>query len=130
MKLGEKLRMLRKSINGLTLIDLSKDIGLSVSFLSDLERGQTQPSLETLKKLSSYYKISLHELLDTIDSNGATATNNLLPQGLQELLKEIKNIEPDILDLMLTVEQRSKKQPISKEDWRNTYYSLKMLLGR
>jgi transcriptional regulator with XRE-family HTH domain len=129
MNLGEKLRMLRKTINGLTLIDVAKQTGLSVSFLSDLERGQTRPSLETLEKLSSFYKVSINELLVTIEKDRSASQDKVLPNSLQDLLKEIK-IEPDILDLMLTVEQRSKNQRASKEDWRKYYYSLKMLLGR
>lgn len=126
MNLGEKLKMLRKSIHKLTLVELAQQTELSVSFLSDLERGQTRPSLDTLEKLSKFYKVNINELLDTVDKS---EQKNVLPTSLEELLKEVE-IEPDILDLMLTVEQRSKKQPASKEDWRKNYYSLKMLLGR
>ena len=129
MNLGEKLRLLRRSINGRTLSDVSKETKLSVSFLSDLERGQTRPSYETLEKLADYYKVSLNELLDTVKKDRDARSEAVLPHSLQELLEEIK-IEPDILDLMLTAEQRSKNQPTSKEDWKKYYYSLKMLLGR
>jgi transcriptional regulator with XRE-family HTH domain len=129
MTLGEKLRMLRKNVNDFKLIDVARLTGISVSYLSDLERGQTRPSLETLEKLSDFYKVSVNELLDTIEKDRSANSDKVLPNNLQDLLKEIK-IEPDILDLMLTVEQRSKNQPASKEDWRKYYYSLKMLLGR
>lgn len=126
MNLGEKLKMLRKSVRKLTLVEVAERTGLSVSFLSDLERGQTRPSLDTLETLSKFYDINMNELLDNEKKN---EQNNVLPATLNELLKEVE-IEKDILDLMLTVEQRSKKQPASKEDWLKYYYSLKMLLGR
>jgi len=126
MNLGEKLKMLRKSVRKLTLVEVAEQTGLSVSFLSDLERGQTRPSLDTLERLSKFYGVNMNELLDTEKKN---EQKNILPTSLKELLKEVE-IETDILDLMLTVEQRSKNQPASKEDWRKYYYSLKMLLGR
>ncbi len=129
MKLGEKLRMLRKSTRKLTLSEVAEKTGFSVSFLSDLERGQTRPSLETLEKLSKFYKVSMNELLETVSKETTTINDNALPTNLRALIKEV-NIEPDILDLMLTVEQRSKRHPVSKEDWQKYYYSLKVLLGR
>ena len=129
MKLGEKLRMLRRNTNDLKLTDVAKETGLSVSFLSDLERGRTQPSIETLKKLSNFYKVSLNELLENIETGEKTTSRNLLPSSLQEFMDE-EDIEPDMLDLMLTIEQRSKNQPASKDDWKKYYYSLKALLGQ
>lgn len=48
---GSYLRKLRKSHN-YTLIEFSQEIGCTASFLSQLERGQKEPSLTTLRKLS------------------------------------------------------------------------------
>lgn len=44
------LKALRTS-NGWTLKQLSERTGLSVSYLSDLERGRTLPSIDTLDKV-------------------------------------------------------------------------------
>jgi XRE family transcriptional regulator, regulator of sulfur utilization len=129
MNLGEKLKLLRRSVNNKTLLEVSKETKLSVSFLSDLERGQTRPSYDTLEKLAAFYKVNLNELLATVEKDKTATSETVLPTALQELLKDIK-VEPDILDLMLTAEQRSKNKPMSKDDWKKYYYSLKMLLGR
>jgi transcriptional regulator with XRE-family HTH domain len=61
-KLGENLRAIRKN-EELTLADVAARTGLSVSFLSDAERGRAQPSLETLEKLAAYYELTVIELL-------------------------------------------------------------------
>jgi transcriptional regulator with XRE-family HTH domain len=45
--------------NKRTLHDVSNDTELSVSFLSDVERGSTMPSLKTLITLCDYYKITI-----------------------------------------------------------------------
>jgi len=129
MNLGEKLKLLRRSVNKKTLLEVSKETKLSVSFLSDLERGQTRPSYDTLEKLAAFYKVNLNELLATVEKDKTATSEKILPTALQELLKDIE-VEPDILDLMLTAEQRSKNKPMSKDDWKKYYYSLKMLLGR
>lgn len=50
-KLGHNIRKIRKQ-NKLTLKELSKQTGFSISFLSQLERGKSSATLESLKKIS------------------------------------------------------------------------------
>lgn len=56
--LGERLRALRESRNW-TLKQLSQSTGLSLTYLSDLERGRTLPSIETLLKISLAYDLKV-----------------------------------------------------------------------
>lgn len=65
MTLSNDLRWLRK-MRKLTLKQVSQQAGLSISFLSDVERGRTQPSLRTLEKLVDAYNspISVHITLE------------------------------------------------------------------
>lgn len=55
------LRGIRKS-KRLTLLNVSEATGVSVSFLSDLERGKTRPSLNTLEKLAAFYGVPVGEM--------------------------------------------------------------------
>ncbi len=68
-ELGRKLRVLRLQQN-LTLEQVSKQTGLSVSFLSAAERGATGISLASLLKLSLAYKIHLPDLYNGASSGG------------------------------------------------------------
>lgn len=52
--LGQRLREIRRK-HDLTLVELSNRTGLSVSFLSDLERARTMPSIVTLMKIADAY---------------------------------------------------------------------------
>lgn len=52
--LPAQLRRLRKA-HGMKLRDVDLKTGISVSFLSDVERGRTEPSLTTLRKLAACY---------------------------------------------------------------------------
>ena len=59
MKLHERLRELR-SERGLRLKDVAEVADISVPYLSDLERGRTNPSLETLQTLAGWRSGSVH----------------------------------------------------------------------
>ncbi len=62
MMLGTELRRLRKN-SQLKLREVSAATNLSISFLSDMERDRTKPSLDTLEKLASFYGVSPSEIL-------------------------------------------------------------------
>lgn len=61
MKLSTRLRELRKQ-NGWKLREVAEKTGISVSYLSEIERGIRQPSISTLFRLSIVYTQSLSQL--------------------------------------------------------------------
>lgn len=66
MKISEKLFHLRKE-KKLTIKKLSDCSGVAFGALSDIENGKNLPSLPTLIKLSTFYGITLSELLEDIE---------------------------------------------------------------
>lgn len=74
MKISKKLKQMRKE-NNLTLKELSNKSGVSISFISDIENGRRNPSIETLKVLASALDTSAGEFLkeepikETINKN-------------------------------------------------------------
>ena len=129
MSLGEKLKAIRKNKHDLTLSEVSDKTNLSVSFLSDVERGRAKPSLATLETLAKFYNVSISELVDEQEKT-PLPENDLLPKGLQELLSEDPNIEKEIIDIMVLMEHQAKKKPVTKEDWLSYYHSLKWMMGK
>jgi len=65
---GQRFRRLRIR-RGLSLADVARATGVSVSFLSALERGQMRSSVATLRRIARFYKTSILSLFDT---NGET----------------------------------------------------------
>lgn len=61
LEMGRKLRVLRLQ-HGLTLEQASQQAGLSVSFISAVERGSTGISLASLLKLTLVYNVLLQDL--------------------------------------------------------------------
>jgi len=128
MKLGSELRRLRKK-QGFTLAQVGKETDLSISFLSDVERGRTRPSLDTLEKLAACYHISVNDILADTEF-GVTSSEKEYPPGFPEFLQEIGGtIDDEMEDLLLRTENRAKRSAQTKEDWLKMYYSLKTLLG-
>jgi len=60
-KLSDRLHALRTQ-HTKKLREIGKKSGLSISYLSDIERGRTNPSLETCQRLANVYKITLSEM--------------------------------------------------------------------
>ncbi len=128
MNLGNVLRRLRKSQN-LTLAEVSDATKLSVSFLSDVERGRTRPSLDTLEKLAASYKVSVNSILKETEP-GTSTDERSYPPGFDEFLQAIGGeLEEEKKEFLLQAENRSHRQVKTKEDWMQLYYSLKSTLG-
>lgn len=129
MKLHERLRELRQE-RGLRLKDVSEQAGISIPYLSDLERGRTNPSLETLQTLAAAHGISVHDLLEPVEFYGEQ-TQASLPKGLAELVADPTlgaQITPDWIQSLSRIELRGRR-PQSKEDWYDIYRNLKRILG-
>src|SRR5215472_7463222 len=66
--IGAHLRQLRTR-RGLSLAQVAENVGISVGFLSALERSQMSGSVGTLRKLARFYKTNI---LDFFDASGAS----------------------------------------------------------
>jgi len=64
-----------RSKHGLTLSMFAERTGLSVSFISDMERGRTQGSIETWQKIADAFGLNLVIRLE--DDNGQSATETI-----------------------------------------------------
>jgi transcriptional regulator with XRE-family HTH domain len=62
-EIGKRLREIRKN-RGITLTELAEKTGLSVGFLSNLERDLSSPTLDNIQRICSVLEISLMKLLE------------------------------------------------------------------
>ena len=93
MKLSAKLRELRTK-NNLTLKDLSAKSGISVSFISDIENGRRNPSIETLKTLANALGVSADEFLKDSSTNTKSkdTKTELNKRDLKDIAKDVDSI--------------------------------------
>ena len=128
MELGDRIRELRKS-KGETLKTTSEGINLSVSYLSDIERGRTNPSLQTLETLAIHFGVTVTDLLYGVEFAGVQ-TENALPPGLADLLNDKEfsgEIDDAWVELLTKINLRGKR-PQTKLQWLELYLSLKRIL--
>ncbi len=60
-QVGEKLRELRRA-HRITQEQLAERAGLSYKFVGEIERGQANPTIDTMYQLSRALRIDIHEL--------------------------------------------------------------------
>jgi transcriptional regulator with XRE-family HTH domain len=65
---GQRFRRLRVR-RGLSLADVAKATGVSVGFLSALERGQMRSSVATLRRIARFYGTNILSLFETAGNN-------------------------------------------------------------
>ena len=73
MKVGEKLRILR-TMHNLTLDELAEKSGVSKNQIFRIEKGYSQPTIQTLQKLLKVYGKSLSEFYDWNPSQSIPTT--------------------------------------------------------
>lgn len=81
--IGERLRRAREA-RGLSLRDLGAAVRLAPSFLSDIERGRTRPSLESLNALAGALGVALADLLADGAGRAAPAVGIDLRRALRD----------------------------------------------
>jgi len=128
MLLGQRIRELRTEKEE-TLKETAHGTELSVSYLSDIERNRTNPSLQTLEKLANHFGLSVRDLLAGVEFAGVQ-TENSLPPGLMDLKKDKdfgKEIDDSWVELLAKINLRGKR-PQTKKEWLELYLSLKRIL--
>jgi len=82
--IGSKLRDLRKS-KKMSLKTLSNSTGISITFLSDIEHGRSNPSIDSLKAISKTFNVNPSYFIDDSDSSISVDSEIL------ELIKDYDN---------------------------------------
>jgi DNA-binding transcriptional MerR regulator/mannose-6-phosphate isomerase-like protein (cupin superfamily) len=89
--IGSRLRHLRTQ-RGVSLADVAKAAGISVGFLSAIERSQMSASVGTLRRLARYYRINI------LDFYGATeSTTRLVRPGKRKVLDAGEGVRMELL---------------------------------
>lgn len=129
MKLQDRLKELRMD-RDLTLKGVAEITGLSVSYLSDIERGRTTPTLNTLESIAQALDVSIIDMLTGVDFAGESSRAGL-PPGLAELMEDDEygqGITEEWVETLSNIQLRGKR-PQTKQDWLELYLHLRRVLG-
>ncbi|OBZ14222.1 hypothetical protein A8L34_09700 [Bacillus sp. FJAT-27264] len=93
--IGENIRILRLK-NGLSQEQLALNAGVNTSYIGQIERGEKNPTIKTLDKVSEALGIALIDLLLFVDSKGGGSTTLcnqssavLTPDQIKQCLLEV-----------------------------------------
>lgn len=132
MLLSDRLAELRRE-RGLTLRELRTRIAEvtdnppSISYLSELERGQATPSLDSLSRLALAYNLSLQDLLAPVDDHDGQ-TDAQYPPSLLAFARE-RGLSDAWKETLARVEYRGKR-PDNEMEWEAIYGMLRVFLER
>jgi transcriptional regulator with XRE-family HTH domain len=118
MTIADKIKILRKE-RGLTLADLSQKSGISISFLSDMERGRTAPSIKTINKIALFFNVPPASFL-------GDEYEVICPNYIEDFIEEHEI--PDTFACLFRVLQADSNYPKS-ENLLEAYLYLKRLLS-
>ena len=95
---GACLRVQRKA-KGLTIEQLAEQLGLSATFLGDVERGDKAPSLQTIQKIITVLDVSA----DSLFPHGENTTLDVRPfkEKLDSLSPVQHRVVEDLIDSLL-----------------------------
>lgn len=90
MRLGEHIRSIRRQRDW-TQEYLAEQAGLHVTYIISLEKGKKSASVDTLKKISDAFCITLPDLF-AFDSIGETTKDKKISALMQEYTEKLKRI--------------------------------------
>lgn len=145
--LGDRLRARRRELDR-TIAQVAEAAGLSLPYVSNLERGHGNPTLEALQALAAALEVSVGDLLDTGDGEDVIRDLALadLPNSLQRFSggdrfrtvvqrlaaaqhEAVDDMRRQVLVGMANAPRRSTGEP-TEEDWRRLLDTYTLMLNQ
>lgn len=97
--LGDSLRLVRK-MHGISAKQLASDLGISATYLSEIENNKKKPTLEFVFKFAEYFKIRPSTLLffDESNSSDEPAVKTNLRNAFIRYAKALERCENRLLE--------------------------------
>lgn len=99
MDIGSRIREIRSALN-ISITSLSRDVGISNVYLSDIERGKKVPTIQTLEKICTALNINMGQFFGEGEDPVA-----LTPE-LKDLLDTASQLPPEKVNLVNTFLQQ------------------------
>lgn len=146
--LGARLRARRTAL-GLTLAQVAEEAELSLPYVSNLERGRGNPTLDVLRSLARALDQSLTDILGDVEAQDGYDLSELalaeVPPSLQafgrtdrfgdvvDRLSQVQGVSTDemrkrLMVGMASAPRRSSGEP-TEEDWRRLLDAYSLILG-
>lgn len=96
MDVGKRLIELRTQ-TGMARNALAKKSGVALSFINNIERGEKEPTIHTLRRLCESLGFELYEFFAPVDQSPE------LSPGVRRICNKLQNLPPDKLKILESV---------------------------
>ncbi|MCK8825977.1 helix-turn-helix domain-containing protein [Fuchsiella alkaliacetigena] len=106
MDIGKRIKKLRKEKNW-TFKELNKETGISISFLNNIEKGRSNPSIDNLEKIADAFEVTIAYLLgqgriEDFDQETAELIDNFSKKdSLKKIFMELKDLDDENAEKLL-----------------------------
>lgn len=114
MTVGKRIKEIRKK-KKLTLRELSKKADISISFISDIENGRSNPSLERLKSIAAALDTPVSVLLGESVSDEVSEKNDTESSSINSPVGFMGRGDIDIKELERIINRAVKKALAERE---------------
>lgn len=106
---GENIRTIRK-LKKISINKLSKLAGVSLGFLSDIENGKTNPSIDTLEKISEALEVDVKDFFEPTLNEKDVKNHKEAPSLLEGANKNTLNFFKELEEMGLFSEEMTKEE--------------------
>lgn len=116
--LGQRIRRIRKE-KALPLRMVSGRAGISVAYLSKIERDEANPTIDVLTQVAGVLQVNLDEL--AVGAYSQDSFSEKLPESLESFIKEYAAQYPELKEAdwqkMLSSVRLRGRYPEESDDW-------------
>jgi transcriptional regulator with XRE-family HTH domain len=129
MSIGERIRELRreqrKSLRG-----LAGEVEISVAYLSNIEKGESSPTVEVLQKLADALKVEVRELTEAVEERPAFELPDSLRDFIDAYASKFEELKDADWQRALSGVRFRGRYPKDAEDWLPIFASMRTALSR
>lgn len=128
MTSGDRIKIIRKD-HGKSLRRLAREADISVAYLSNIEKGESSPTVDVLRKIAHSFNMSVHELTEPVEGEQSFE----MPASLKAFVAEYQGKFPELEDsdwqrALAHVRLRG-RYPKDPDDWLPVFASMRQALG-
>lgn len=129
MTIGERIQKIRREQDK-SLRGLAGEVGISVAYLSNIEKGESSPTVEVLQKLADALNVEVRELTEAVEERQVFE----LPDSLQGFIDAYSSKFEELNDAdwqrALSGVRFRGRYPKEPEDWLPIFASMRTALSR
>ena len=128
MNLGKRIAEIRNEQKK-SLRSVAREADISVAYLSNIEKGESSPTVDLLQRFADIFRVPLRDLTDSVEEKTFD-----IPESLQRFIDEYKGKFNELDDTdwqraLVSVRLRG-KYPKTSDDWLPIFASIRSALGK